>query len=331
MPVFTNISQLAVCPPEGPQQDAGLINQAALVWQEDKILWVGKQSRLPDQYKNESVTDCKGGLVIPGLVDCHTHLCFGGWRGDEFEMRLKGASYQEIAASGGGIKSTVAATRGESQSQLEQKTMDHLNGMMQLGVTTVECKSGYGLDKDNELKQLEVYRAANANHPISLVPTFLGAHVVPKEFENDRASYIQLLKTELLPAISRDKLAKFCDIFVETGAFTVNEARGLLTTAQSLGIGVKIHADQLSNGGGALLAAELKAVSAEHLEYIDEEGIIAMAEAGVVAVSLPLASLYLRERYMPARKMIDAGVSQATSTPGLHPVTIFLWHYYWPA
>lgn len=322
MPVLTNISQLAVCPPDAPQQDAGLINQAALVWRDAKILWVGEESHLPDEYSNESITDCEGGLLIPGLIDCHTHLCFGGWRGDEFELRLKGASYQEIAASGGGIKSTVTATREESTNQLEQKTLERLDSMLKLGVTTVECKSGYGLDTANELKQLEVYRRADSKHAITLVPTFLGAHVVPKEFENNRAAYIHLLKTNLLPTISKDKLAKFCDIFVEDGAFTIEEARDLLTTAQSLGLGLKIHADQLSNGGGALLAAELNATSAEHLEYIDETGISAMAEAGVVAVSLPLASLYLRERYMPARKMIDAGVSVAVASdfnPGSAP------------
>ncbi len=322
MPILRNISQLAVCPPDGAQQDAGLIRNAALVWRDAEILWLGPHHDMPSRFDTEPVTDCGGRLLIPGLVDCHTHLCFGGWRGDEFELRLKGASYQEIAAAGGGIVSTVSATRGASLGQLVRNTERHLDGMLRLGITTVECKSGYGLDLDNELKQLEVYRQAGARHPVTLVPTFLGAHIVPREFKNDRGAYIRLLCEELLPAIARRKLAQFCDIFVEDGAFTISEARQVLTVARDHGLGIKIHADQLSNGGGGLLAAELGAISAEHLEYVDAEGIRALAEAGVVAVSLPLASLYLRERYMPARQLLDAGVAVAIATdfnPGSAP------------
>jgi imidazolonepropionase len=322
MPVIQNISQLAICPPGGKQQDAGLIPDAALVWRNDKILWVGPQHDLPPEFHSEQTTDAGGCLLIPGLIDCHTHLCFGGWRGDEFELRLRGASYQEIAASGGGISSTVTATRRECLEDLQAKASRHLDGMLRLGVTTVECKSGYGLDLHNEIKQLEVYCNLDSEHVISLVPTFLGAHVVPQEFHNDRSAYLQLLRDKLIPEIAQRKLARFCDIFVEDGAFTIDEARELLNTAKAHGLGLKIHADQLSNGGGASLAAELNATSAEHLEYINAEGINAMAEAGVVAVSLPLASLYLRERYIPARDLIDAGVGVAVATdfnPGSAP------------
>lgn len=322
MPVLRNISQLAVCPSAGPQQDAGLINDAALVWQDEEIKWAGPQHEMPSQFRTEPVTDCDGCLVIPGLIDCHTHLCFGGWRGDEFELRLRGASYQEIAASGGGIASTVAATRDESLENLEQKAMQHLDGMLSLGITTVECKSGYGLDLENELKQLEVYQRLQSQHRMTLVPTFLGAHVVPPEFSDNHSAYIRLLCIELLPEISRRKLAKFCDIFVEDGAFTKNEAREILSTAKLHGLGIKIHADQLSDGGGAALAAEFGAISAEHLEYISSDGIQALAKAGVVAVSLPLASLYLRERYIPARQLLEAGVAVAVATdfnPGSAP------------
>ena len=322
MPVLQNISQLALCPPDGAQSDAGLVSDAALVWQGDKIVWVGARCELPGEFSSEPVTDCGGRLVIPGLVDCHTHLCFGGWRGEEFALRLRGASYQEIAQSGGGIMSTVSATRSASIDSLVQKSRKHLDAMLRLGITTVECKSGYGLDLDGELKQLEVYRQLSAQHCMTLVPTFLGAHVVPREFQGNRSGYVQLICENLIPAISNRKLARFCDIFIEEGAFNLAEARQVLTIAKLHGMGLKIHADQLSNGGGALLAAELHAVSAEHLEYVAPEGILALARAGVVAVSLPLASLYLRERYLPARQMLDAGVLVAVATdfnPGSAP------------
>ena len=322
VPVLKNISELATCPPNRDRQDAGLVRNAALVWRGDKILWVGEHRSLPAEYRSEPVTDCGGGLVIPGLIDCHTHLCFGGWRGDEFERRLRGASYAEIASSGGGIRSTVTATRAASIGELERKAADVLVQMRKLGVTTVECKSGYGLDLDTELKQLEVYRRLGGRHDMALVPTFLGAHVVPHEFEQDRKAYIHLLCRELIPVVARRKLAVFCDVFVEQGAFSREEARQVLTAARDHGLGIKVHADQLSDGGGAALAAEMGAVSAEHLEYASDEGIRALAAAAVVAVSLPLASLYLRDRYLPARRMLDAGVAVAVATdfnPGSAP------------
>jgi len=322
MPVLRNISQLASCPGGGAQQDAGLIRNAALVWRDGEVVWLGPHNELPVAYRSEEVTDCGGRLVIPGLVDCHTHLCFGGWRGDEFALRLTGASYQEIAAAGGGIISTVTATRATSMGNLERKTMAHLDRMLGLGITTVECKSGYGLDLDTELKQLEVYRRVAPRQRVTLVPTFLGAHVIPREFHEDRQAYVRLLCEKLIPEVSRRGLAQFCDIFVDEGAFTLSEARQVLGTAKQQGLGIKIHADQLSAGGGAQLAAEMGAVSAEHLEYINDEGISALAEADVVAVSLPLASLYLREAWMPARKLIAAGVNVAVATdfnPGSAP------------
>ena len=322
MPVLQNISQLATCPPGKTQQDAGLVRNAALAWNGEEITWTGPHQDLPDQFRSEPVTDCGGRLVVPGLVDCHTHLCFGGWRGDEFEMRLRGASYLEIARSGGGISSTVAATRGASMGSLERRARSHLDAMLRLGITTVECKSGYGLDLENELKQLEVYRRLASQHCMTLVPTFLGAHVVPREFEQDRAAYVRLLCDELIPIVARRQLARFCDIFVEQGAFTLSEARLILESAREHGLGIKIHADQLADGSGAKLAAELGAVSAEHLEYVSKEGIQSLSEADVVAVSLPLASLYLRERYMPARQLLAAGAAVAVATdfnPGSAP------------
>ena len=322
MTVLRNIGQLATCPNDAAQQDAGLISDAALVFEDRQITWVGQEKDLPAHHAKSESVDCGRRLVIPGLVDCHTHLCFGGWRGDEFEMRLKGLSYQEIAAAGGGIRSTVAATRSDSTEKLMDKALQALNGILDLGVTTVECKSGYGLEQATELKQLKLYRQLDQQQAVDLVPTFLGAHMVPDEYQHRREEYIQLLCDVLIPAIRDQELAQFCDIFVEEGAFTIDEAAIVLEAARNAGLGLKVHADQLSNGGGAQFAANMGAVSAEHLEYADEEGIGALARAGTVAVSLPLASLYLGERYLPARQMLEAGVGVAVATdfnPGSAP------------
>lgn len=322
MTVLRNIGQLATCPAYAPQQDAGLIKDAALVIENNEVAWVGREVQLPESYIDHETIDCGQRLVIPGLIDCHTHLCFGGWRGDEFEKRLQGHSYQEIAAAGGGIRSTVSATRTGSAEQLLEKALHALEGMLDLGITTVECKSGYGLEKETELKQLRVYQQLDGLQPVELVPTFLGAHMVPDEYQLDREAYIRLLCKELIPEIGQQGLARFCDVFVEQGAFSLSEATTILDAARLAGMGLKVHADQLSNGGGAQLASSLGAVSAEHLEYADADGIKALAEAGTVAVSLPLASLYLCERYLPAREMINAGVRVAVATdfnPGSAP------------
>lgn len=322
MPVLRNISQLATCPPGNPQADAGLIRQAALAWRDGVVQWVGPYSDMPADFAAEPVIDCERRLVVPGLVDCHTHLCFGGWRGDEFEARLQGASYQDIAAGGGGINRTVAATRGASLGELQRKAQAALEAILRLGVTTLECKSGYGLDEANELKQLEVYRRLDTAQVIDLVPTFLGAHVVPPEHRKHRERYVDLLCDVLIPRVARQGLARFCDVFVEEGAYSVEEARRILDTAKTHGLGLKVHAEQLSAGGGAMLAAELGAVSAEHLEYASDAAIEALAAAGTVAVSLPLASLYLGEPYLPARKMLAAGLRVAVATdfnPGSAP------------
>lgn len=322
MIILRHISQLATCPAQFDQSDAGLIDNAALVAKGSEIVWVGADADLPQDFSQFEGIDCRQKLVIPGLVDCHTHLCFGGWRGDEFDLRLQGKSYQEIAAAGGGIRSTVAATRNSEEAELRSKALLALDEMLDLGVTTVECKSGYGLERNAELKQLEVYRQLDGLQPIDLVPTFLGAHMVPEEYKDKRDVYIRMLCDDLIPEIASRDLAVFCDAFVEEGAFTIAEGREILGAAAKAGLKLKLHADQLSDGGGAALAAELKAVSAEHLEYANQAGIEAMAAAGTVAVSLPLASMYLRERYMAARSMLAAGVKVAVATdfnPGSAP------------
>ena len=322
MNLLENIAQLATCRADGGQGDIHPIADGAVVWEGETIRWVGPRRELPASYAGAERLDAGGGLVIPGLVDCHTHLAFGGWRADEFEQRILGRSYLEIAAAGGGIARTMRLTREASDAELAARAAGFLGDMLALGVTTVECKSGYGLDREHELRLLRVYRALAAAQPVRLVPTFLGAHVVPPEFRADRAGYLDLLIDDLMPVIARERLAAFFDVFVERSAFTVAEARRLLRAAQAAGMGAKLHADQLSPGGGAELAAELGAVSADHLECASEEGIAAMARAGVVAVSLPLAALYLGQAPAPARRWIEAGAAVAVATdfnPGSAP------------
>jgi len=323
MRLLENIAQLATCRAEGGQGDIHAIEDAALVWQGETIRWVGPRREVPPEYAAGERIDAGGRLVIPGLVDCHTHLAFGGWRAEEFEQRIQGRSYLEIAAAGGGIARTMRLTRAASEAELTERAAGFLREMGALGVTTVECKTGYGLDREHELRLLRVYRTLAAAQPIRLVPTFLGAHVVPPEYRDDRGGYLDLLIDDLLPTIARERLAAFCDVFVERSAFTVDEARRLLRAAQAVGLGAKLHADQLTQGGGAELAAELGAVSADHLECASEAGISAMARAGVLAVSLPLASLYLGQVPAPARRWIEAGVAVAVATdfnPGSAPI-----------
>ena len=320
--LLEGISQLASCRAGGGQADIHAIEDGALVWEGETIRWAGPRREVPAEFAGADRLDAGGRLVIPGLVDCHTHLAFGGWRAEEFEQRILGRSYQDIAAGGGGIARTMRLTREASQASLVERSAGFLREMVSLGVTTVECKSGYGLDREHELALLQVYRTLAGIQPVRLVPTFLGAHVVPPEFQHDRAGYLALLIDELLPQIARERLAAFCDVFVEQSAFTVEEARRLLRAARAAGLGTKLHADQLSQGGGAELAAEVGAVSADHLECASEAGIAAMARAGVVAVSLPLASLYLGQAPVPARRWIEAGAAVAVATdfnPGSAP------------
>lgn len=322
MPVLTNISRLITCRDEGGQADVHPIDDAALVWRGGEIRWVGAAASLPHEYIGEETLDAGRTLVVPGLVDCHTHLAFGGWRADEFELRCRGATYQEIAASGGGILNTVQATRATTEDELFDRARHFAFAIARLGVTTIECKSGYGLSKNEELKLLRVYRRLRDALPIDIVPTLLGAHLVPPEYSDDRAAYVDLLCNTIIPQVASDRLAEFCDVFVEEGAFSREEARRVLTAGAAAGLRPKLHADQLSDRDGAALAAELRAASADHLEYANEAGIRAMAEAGVVAVHLPIASLYLRQPAMDARRFIDDGVRVAVATdfnPGSAP------------
>jgi imidazolonepropionase len=310
------------CRNEGSQSDIHPIQNAALVWEGETLLWVGPEKALPAEYAGWESWDADGALVIPGLIDCHTHLAFGGWRAEEFEQRIQGRSYLDIARRGGGIMSTVAQTRTMSEDALLDRSRSFLEKMMALGVTTVECKSGYGLDVQTELRLLRVYHRLGEERGARLIPTFLGAHVVPPEFRDRREDYIKLLIEQLIPLIAAQGLARFCDAFIEETAFSVPEARRILSAGKAAGLGAKLHADQLSSCGGAELAAELEAVSADHLECVSSGGIAALARSGTVAVSLPLASLYLNHAPLPARRLIEAGVPVAVATdfnPGSAP------------
>jgi len=319
--VLRNIGTLAVCR-RNAEEDFSECAGAALAWRDGRIAWFGADADLPPEYHPLPSTDVGGSLVTPGLIDCHTHLGFGGWRGDEFALRCGGSSYLNIARAGGGILSTVRATRKAGFEELLQRCTDFAAGMLALGVTTLEAKSGYGLSIGDECKQLEVYRALGESIPQTVVATFLGAHMVPPEYCRCRSDYVDLLCRELIPKIAAEKLARFCDIFVEETAFRIDEAQRILSTARDHGLGIKVHADQLSSSGGAELAAEFHAISAEHLEFASDEGLEAMAQRGVVAVSLPLASLYLGQGYLDARRCLQAGVIVAVASdfnPGSAP------------
>ncbi len=259
--------------------------------------------------------DLSGKTVIPGFIDAHTHPVFWKTREDEFIMRIQGKSYEEIAAAGGGIRNSVRAFRQASKEAIKEVTRQRIHPFLSFGVTTIEAKSGYGLSTDDEIKALEVINELNAEQPLDLVPTFLGAHEVPDEYQNDRQAYVDLVCNEMIPLVAERKLAKYCDVFCEEGVFTVEESRKILTTAQRYGLQARIHADELSPFGGAELAAEIGAETADHLVQISDEGIKALAAAGVIPILLPGTTFFLgKDRYAPARKMIEAGCEVAIST-----------------
>jgi imidazolonepropionase len=322
VPALTNIGVLAACRGDGGQDAIHLVGDAALAWDGARITFVGPASELPPEYAHSEAINARGRLVVPGLIDCHTHLAFGGWRAGEFVERLRGRSYLEIAKSGGGIASTVRATRAASNAELVERCDAWLREAVRLGVTTVEAKSGYGLDEEHELRLLSVYAEVSRASAVRLVPTFLGAHTIPPEFADRRSEYLDLLCGPLMTAVAARRLARFCDVFVEESAFTVDEARRVLGAARDCGLAAKVHADQLTDGGGAALAVEVGAASADHLDCVSADGIACLAGSSTVAVSLPVATLYLGRPPMPARALIGAGVPVAVATdfnPGTAP------------
>lgn len=296
----------------------GIIRDGGIAAAAGEIIAVGKSEEIEGKAHladNCTVIDAKGAVVTPGFIDPHTHPVFSMTRQEEFEMRTLGKSYEEIAAAGGGIRSSVRDTRKTSRDIIERKTRARLDRLLRHGVTTVEAKSGYGLSTESEIMQLEIIKNLNDSHPIDLVPTFLGAHEVPDEYQNNRQKYINLIINEMLPQVAKRKLAEYCDIFCEENVYTVEESRRIQQAAKQLGLGLRFHADELKSTGGAELAAELKATSADHLVYISDAGIKALAAARTVATLLPGTSFSLRSKqYAPARKLIESGAIVALAT-----------------
>ena len=322
--LVTNIGLLAS--PEGRQARGGaaqgsirFLKDAWILCENGRIAALGTGDAPIEEARR---IDAAGCLVTPGLVDAHTHLIFGGWRQNELALKLHGVSYLEILAAGGGILSTVKATREATEDELFDKACDALDEMLELGVTTAEAKSGYGLDLETELKQLRVIRRLDEEHPMDLAATFLGAHALPPEYREDREAYLRLLCDEVIPRVAEEKLAEFCDVFCETGVFTAAESKRILEAGKRCGLIPKIHADEIDPIGGSQLTKEVGAISAEHLIVCPQEGIEAMAQAGTVACCLPATSFYLGSTYAPVRDMIAAGVPVALASdfnPGSCP------------
>jgi imidazolonepropionase len=327
--VLSNVGQLVGVTASGlPSEGSGLANRfqvipgGSIAALDGRITWVGPASELPEISRNCARHDCGGHVVIPGLVDSHTHLIYAGDRVEEFEWRLAGASYQEIAERGGGINTTVRALRKATNADLASQTRQRLRRCLAGGVTTVEVKTGYGLNSADELRCLDVIAQLDREGPWELVPTFLGAHVVPPEFAGDRQGYVRLLCEEMLPHVATSGLARFCDVFCDRGAFDLRETRSILETARQLGMKLKLHADELTCLGGAQLAAELDAISADHLLCIDQAGIEALARSRTIATLLPGTALFLGLSFAPARQILERGIPVALATdsnPGTCP------------
>jgi imidazolonepropionase len=309
----------------GELRDLGLVADGGLLFEGGRIVAAGSFGELRGLIANAgTVIDAQGRCVTPGFVDAHTHLVFAGNRAAEFEHRIAGATYQQIAAAGGGILRTVALTRAATEDGLLQAALRHCDWMLRSGATTIEAKSGYGLERETELKMLRVLRRLDEEGPVGIVPTLLAAHTVPPEFADHRAEYVRLVADELIPEVASEKLARFCDAFCDDHAFTVDECRTVLSAARRHGLGLRIHAEQFRSGTGAALAAELGAATADHLETVNEETLRALRVAGVQPVLLPGSVFCLhRKEYPPARAMVDAGLAIVLATdfnPGSSPV-----------
>jgi len=315
--LLTNIGWIATPEPVGEDQRLYRIlhpDADALLIVGERIEWIGKLSELSPQDDIDQL-DLKGQGITPGLVDFHAHPVFAGTRESEFQLRTAGASYAEIAASGGGILNSAKRVASASPDDLASFARPFLDNALRHGTTTLEAKSGYGLSVEGELKLLEVIRTLDREHHLDLIPTFLGAHDYPEPYRQDHEAYIRLVIEEMIPRVAREKLAVACDIFCETGVFSIDESRRILRAAQEHGLAVKVHADQLTPLGGAKLAAELGALSADHIEFLDEDGIEALAESGTVAGLLPVAAHFLRMKEdPPVRKLIERGVVCALAT-----------------
>ncbi|MCD6364146.1 MAG: imidazolonepropionase [Synergistetes bacterium] len=317
-----NISQLLTVKDfkKGPRLQSemlelGIIEDGALAIDGEIIVDVGESKELLKRYGNAvQKIDASGCIALPGFVDAHTHLPFVGTREEEFLLRLRGAEYIEILKAGGGILNTVKKVREATKEKLLEATRLNARKLLESGITTAEAKSGYGLTLEDEIKQLEVLKEVNDEVPLEIVPTFLGAHAIPEEYRSDRRSYIEYVKDVMLPEVVERKLALYCDVFCDEGVFSVEESKEILSRAKDLGLGLRLHVDEIAPLGGAELAAELHAKSADHLLKVSDRGIRMMADEGVFAVLLPGTSFSLRKPFAPARKMIDAGVPVALGT-----------------
>lgn len=319
--LIKNAKELVTCKGKAPKtkkemNDLGIVTEASLVIEDGIITNIAKSKELlPEINESEyEIIDAAGKSVLPGFVDSHTHLVFGGERAEEFNWRLKGVPYAEIMERGGGIVKTVEATRKASREKLKKDSLKRLNSMLSFGVTTVEAKSGYGLDLETELKQLQIADELNSEHPVDIVSTFMGAHEIPKEFKGKNEEFIDYLIEELMPAVVEKTEAEFCDVFCDQGVFSTAEARRLLLAGQKMGLNSKIHADEIAQVGGAELAAEIGAVSADHLLKASTTGIKAMAAQGVVGTLLPITAFSLKEEYAKGRFMLDNGLPVALAT-----------------
>ena len=306
----------------------GLIENGAVVISADRIKWVGAEKELPDEFAGLQGKNLEGRLITPALIDCHTHLVYGGSRATEFELRLNGASYEEIARNGGGILSTVTATRNASENELLAQSLPRLDALLSEGVATIEIKSGYGLDIETEIKMLRVARQLGKERSVRVTTSFLGAHAIPPEFSGKADAYIDFVCEEVLPAVHYENLADAVDGFCENIAFSPKQISRVFEKAKSFGLPVKLHAEQLSNLGGATLAVKYGALSADHLEFLDQTGVEVMAESGTVAVLLPGAFYTLREtQFPPLESLRKAEVPIAIATdcnPGSSPLTSIL-------
>ena len=322
--LFRN-AQIATMTPGKPY---GLIENGAVVISADRIKWVGAEKELPDEFAGIQGKNLEGRLVTPALIDCHTHLVYGGSRATEFELRLNGASYEEIARNGGGILSTVTATRNASENELLAQSLPRLDALLSEGVATIEIKSGYGLDIETEIKMLRVARQLGKERSVRVKTSFLGAHAIPPEFSGKADAYIDFVCEEVLSAVHYENLADAVDGFCENIAFSPNQISKVFEKAKSFGLPVKLHAEQLSNLGGATLAAKYGALSADHLEFLDQTGVEVMGESGTVAVLLPGAFYTLRETQLPpldSLRKAEVPIAIATDcNPGSSPLTSIL-------
>jgi imidazolonepropionase len=318
--LFTGAAEVVTC---AGSVDEQVRTGVAILVQDGRVTAVDDRRALEAMSPDAERVDCAGMLITPGFVDSHTHAVFGGWRAAEYALRSRGVPYMEIARRGGGINASVQDVRARTEDELTELTRTRLGLLLQAGTTTAEVKSGYGLDTETELKQLRVIRRLQGTVPLDLVPTFLGAHEFPLEYRADRDRYVDLLVDEMIPAVAAERLAVFCDIFMEPGVFTAAQTRRVLEAGLSNGLIPKLHADELENSGAAELAVELGAASADHLGAVSEAGIVALAGSTTVATLLPATLLFLgKKRYAPARRLVEAGATIALATdfnPGSAP------------